>query len=214
MSKLKIFYRRKIILLLIIGIIFLGIFSAYKYSYLLCDRISCISLNSISTWREQEIYEDNYSRYRALLTTPGYLIRIEKNLNLSEKNAENLILVDVMQKKGLFDDVVNPYTGTISNRISCENRYKPEVQILSINNLKVTYYSGWLNDRLQYGVCLDDELVYKVYNALFYCSNQRTLYHLEFIAAIKDRLEDSYFLNQIQSIKCQNPFLKTGNIFP
>ncbi len=214
MSNLKIFYRRKIFLLLIIGIVFFGIFLAYKYSYLLCNRTRCISLNSISTWREQEIYENNYSKYRALLATPKYLIRIEKNSNLSKKDAETLILVDVMQKRGLFDEAVNPYTGTISNKISCENRYKPEVQIISANDLKVTYYSGWLNDRLQYGACLDDQLIYKAYNALFYCSGQRTLYHLEFIAAIKDKPEDSYFLNQIESIKCQNPLLKIGNIFP
>ena len=214
MNSLKIFYRRKILLLLIIGIICFCIFLAHKYSYLLCNRIRCISLNSISAWREQEIYENNYSRYRALLVAPSYLIRIEKNSNLSKEDAENLILFDVMQKKGLFDDIINPYTGEISNKISCENRYKPEVQIIPANDLKVTYYSGWLNDRLQYGVCLDDQLIYKTHNALFYCSNQRSLYHLEFIMAIKDKPEDSYFLNQIQSIKCQNPLLKIGNIFP
>jgi len=208
------FYRRKIFLLLIISIIFFGIFLAYEYSYLLCNRTSCISLNSINTWREQEIYENNYSRYRALLTASGYLIRIEKNSNLSKEDAENLILVDVMRKKGLFDDVVNPYTGEISNKISCENRYKPDAQIISTDDLKVTYYSGWLNNRLQYGACLDNQLIYKVYNALFYCLDQRTLYHLEFIVATKDKPEDSYFLNQIQSIKCQNPLLKIGNIFP
>jgi hypothetical protein len=207
-------FHKQIIAFFAVSITVLIIFLGYRYSYILCSRISCVLLDSIDIWKEQEIYENTSSMYRSLLTAPGYSIRIEKNSNLSEKDANNLTLVNIMRIKGLFDNARSPYTGAISNEISCENKYKPEIKEMTINGMKVTYYIGWLNNRLQYGACLDDQLTHKAYNALFYCSSQKALYHFEFIAAIKDKPDDSYFLNQIQSIKCQNPLLKIGNIFP
>jgi hypothetical protein len=213
MNNLKIF-NKKIVVLFIIIITILILFLGHRYSYILCSRLSCISLSSINTWKEQEIYENTSSIYRSLLTASGYSIRIEKNSNLSEKDATNLTLVNVMKIKGLFDNARSPYTGAISNEISCENKYKPEIKEMTVNGIKVTYYIGWLNNRLQYGVCLDDQLTHKAYNALFYCPNQKVLYHLEFIVAIKDNPEDSFFLNQIESIKCQSPLSKIDNIFP
>jgi len=213
MNNIKIFYKQ-IIVFLTVGILIFIIFLGYRYSSSLCRRLSCVSLNSIDTWKEQEVYENTPSVYRSLLADTGYLIRVEKNSNLSENDADDLTLVNVMKIKGLFDNARSPYTGAISNEISCENKYKPEIKEMTINGVKVTYYIGWLNNRLQYGVCLDDQLTHKAYNALFYCSNQKALYHVEFIVQIKDNPEDSFFLNQIESIKCQSPLSKIGNIFP
>jgi len=214
MNNIKVFHKQIIAFLAVSILLLIIIFLGYRYLSSLCRRLNCVSLNSINTWKEQEVYENTPLIYRSLFTASGYLVRVEKNLRLSKKDADDLTLVNIMKVEGLFNKARSPYTGEISNEISCDNKYKPEVKEITLNGIKTTYYIGWLNDRFQYGACLDDQLTYKAYNALFYCQNQKTLYHLEFIAAIKDKPEDSFFLDQIESIKCQNPLSKIGNIFP
>jgi hypothetical protein len=195
-------------------IILLIAFLFYRYSHFLCDHISCVSINQADLLKEQVTYENNFSTYKALWKSPNYLLKVEKNSNISTKDANTLILVDAMRVQGLFDDAQNPYTGEISDEISCDNKYKPEIKKITINNIDITYYSGWMNDRMQYGSCLDDQLVYKAYSSLFYCSNQKILYHLEFIFSLENDPREQYFLSQIQNLKCQNPLSKIGKLFP
>lgn len=171
-----------------------------------CDRLSCIRITGSQTWKESAVYEHTNTSYRALLNGDHLTIRVEKYSPLSAYDAALLTKVDGMKILGLFDDARSPYPGDISDRITCDKSLKPTIAHLQANGADITYYAGWLNNRLQYGTCTDTDLPYIAYNAYFYCPEERADYHLEFITARENKNDGSY-LSLIRSIRCLPSFL-------
>jgi len=170
-----------------------------------CNKISCISTAESSTWQEKDIYEHTKKVFRAMYEAPKYRIRIEKRSQLSQSDATLLTKVETMKIAGLFDRAASPYPGVISDKIICDESYKPEFMLVQNASLNITYYQTWLNDRLQPGSCLESDKKFKSHNARFYCKNEKALYHLEFITRSSDNHQNDYFAT-IQTIRCQNRF--------
>ncbi len=187
--------------------ILIGLFLfAFAMSYHTCDRLTCISVSGKHTWKEIDAYEHTAKTYRALFQANTYRVRVEKNSGLTTDDAALLMKVNMMKISGLFDDARSPYPGALSDRIVCDHAYKPDIRHMTNDSqLPITYYTGWLNDRLQFGSCLDSELPYKSYNAYAYCPREKALYHLEWIINRSKDNEDEY-MNSMRTMRCQTPF--------
>jgi hypothetical protein len=166
-----------------------------------CTKLTCISVSGMDEWQEIEAYEATQTVYRALLAAPSYRIRVEKRAKLAPEDAKLLLNVDVMQITGLFDDARSPYPGMVSDRIRCDDRLKPKIETIHNESLEVTYFRAGLNNRLQYGTCIENELPYKSYNALFYCEKEKALYQLEFITD-RQKASDATYRDLATSIRC------------
>jgi hypothetical protein len=184
----------------LLGILIAGVFIYLSHSAS-CDTLQCIRFHNKSVWKEQEIYEQTNTSYRALYRHGNDFLRLEKSNHMAPQDAALLTKVDVMKTMGLFDDARSPYPGAISDTIKCDKAFVPKVDHVLVGDLSVTYFSGWVNNRLQYGTCLDGELPYRSYSAYFYCPNQKSFYHMEIIWPKSDH-DDSTGKDFINSLKC------------
>jgi hypothetical protein len=179
-----------------------------------CRSYSCISLSFSKSWNEKEVYENTGKAYRALLTSSEGLVRIEKYAKLGLSDAQNLTNIRLMRMEGLFENARSPYPGPLSDEISCDTKYKPVSETFSVNTTDVTYINGYLNNRMQYGTCIDNQVVYQGYNALFYCKNHLSWYQIELIIPSDKTQPEEYYKNLFRSITCQSPLVNSGTIFP
>lgn len=205
-------WTRKKVITLRLGIViltFILLYTAVSLFFPPCDRLTCITMTGLAGWKEKEVYEHTKTMYRALLSDPNFLIRVEKNAHLSSDDAALMTKVNIMKVTGLFDDARSPYPGAISDRIRCDTAYRPIVQRLNNATTEVTYYTARLNERLQIGSCLESEIVFRSYTAYFYCGQEKALYHVELIA--KRDADDQAYTTIIQSIRCQKPNLWNMN---
>lgn len=171
-----------IIIVAIIGIIFTtNIFS--------CSRISCITIKDQNKYLLKDTYEENKYIYRAMYTNSGNLLRIETRPS-SPDEANQAIQTQIVRTKGLFEDAAAPYPGEISDVIACSNEYKPVYSSKQQNGINVSHFEGYINDRLVFGSCVDDQAKYHDTLAMFYCPNQKKFYQVEVIIPRKDYINN------------------------
>lgn len=177
-----------------------------------CTGLICVSFNNKTDFTSPLVYENNQKTYRALYKNRDQILRVESYSQVSLEQATKFNKYKTMQINSLFENAQAPYPGAISDEISCDPKYKPVYKQINANSLKISYYSGYLNDRVQYGGCIGDQLKYKSSTAMFYCQSQKKWYQLEFISPINQEDNDNLYL--IKSISCVNQPPKTGNFFP
>lgn len=193
---------RKFLITAIIIISFIAvayIFFLYKTE---CSKMSCISFYRKTHFILQAQYENNKKAYRVLLKDENLLLRVETYSQVSPEQAKKFYEYKTMQLTNLYEDAESPYPGVISDQISCGQKFKPIFKQLKTKALNISYYSGYLNDRLQYGSCIEDQLRYKSKVAMFYCQPQKKWYQLEFITPFDKDTEEG--LRAIESINCVN----------
>ena len=178
-----------------------------------CQGYFCLSFKDINKYKIKELYEDTDKAYRAIIKNGDLIIRLEVYQNINSETAKKFNQYKIVQMEGLFENIRSPYPGAISDEIACEQKYKPKVQNMNKNGLDKIYFSGYLNDRLQYGSCIDEQNIYKGYTVLFYCTDQYRWYQFEIIGPI-NRLSDRDYLLIIESISCEKPSSNIGKIFP
>ena len=130
----------------------------------------------------QEIYQDDKDVYRALYSKDNNLLRVDIRSNISEPEAIKQMEGQITRMTALFEKAVSPYPGEISNVIECGQEYKPVFAQEEINGTQVSYFTGYLNERLVFGACTEDQVEYQGIFALLYCVNQSQLIQLEIIA--------------------------------
>jgi len=177
-------------------------FLAWQRYAPLCKKLTCISVTGIDQWKETDIYELSKNTYRALLQAPSYTIRVEKHSGITSADAATLTKVRTMQMSGLFDEARSPYPGILSDRIRCDDQLKPQIEQMNNEGLKVVYVTAWVNNRLQYGTCVEGDLPYKSYSATFYCAGEKALYQIELITE-REKANDDIYKGVIASIRCQ-----------
>lgn len=194
--------RDKFILLFILFAISLVIVLLYNFSTN-CPKYGCLSINNLEQFRTSGVYQDDKNIYRALLSNDNDLIRIEVRKNVKEESAQKDIQGEIVRMKALFENALSPYPGELSNEIQCAKEFKPALTIKKINNTEVSYFNGFLNERMVFGSCVKEQAVYKGILALFYCSSKKQLFQLELITLSKDFLQNpSKYQQMIESIKC------------
>lgn len=151
-----------------------------------CKRINCLTLLYKQDYKLDKIYEENNYVYRALYKKDKDLLRVEVKSNLSAVDADQAVQVQITRTKGIFEDAAAPYPGEISDVISCGDQYKPTYLSKKINGIDISYFSGFVNDRLVFGSCVSDQAAYKDTLAMFYCGNQHKFYQIEIITPRQD----------------------------
>lgn len=189
----------KILVIMTVCIVGISIFIIKGES---CNQLNCLIFNRKSQYIFKTEYENTDKAFRALYSNKDQLLRMEVYSQTSGQQSDNFVEYKKMQIMGLYEDAKSPYPGTISDKITCDRKYKPVFKTLKNNWLKLEYYSGYLNERMQFGSCIDDQLVYNNQAVMFYCSSQKKWYHLEFISPLKS--SSQYVLDIISTIKCKN----------
>ncbi len=172
-----------------------------------CRGYACLSFADRQNFREIEQVENTNISYSGTLTKGSIHVRLEAYLAPTQDVAERFTQAKVMQLQGLFEVARSPYPGVLSNEIVCEDKFKPVVKETSLSNgLGATIITGYLNDRLQYGICLDDQIAYIGRTAMLYCNDQKKWYYFEAITKKSDPKANADATHLIQSLKCQKPF--------
>lgn len=167
-----------------------------------CYKLTCIGFNDKEKYTLKLEYENTKKAYRALYEKNKDVLRVEAYYQVSQKQADKFFDYKKMQIMGLYEDAKSPYPGVISDRITCEERYRPKFIDSKNNSISLKLYSGYLNGQMQFGSCIDDQLVYRNNAVMFYCPGQQIWYQLEFIGNIK--LSDKTELDSIKTINCKN----------
>lgn len=140
-------------------------------------------MKDLDKFKVQEIYQDDRDVYRALLSKDSDLLRVDVRSSIPESDAEKRIQARITMMKVLFENAASPYPGEISDEIECGERYKPVFSVEEINGIQVSYFIGYLNKRLVFGVCTEDQIAYQGILSLFYCPSQSQLFQLEIITS-------------------------------
>ncbi len=181
-----------------------------------CSTYECLVFPEKNLWKIQTVYEKDSNVFRGLLERPDYFVRLERvSLLQQQQSADNLTKIRLMQIQGLFDTAQSPYPGVITDRIVCADTYKPNPDILTTaSGVGITYFSAFLNSRLQYGICTDDQIVYKVYTALFSCQQTDDWYSVELIVPKGKASSDSAYIGLFRQIGCQRPSVNLVKFLP
>jgi len=186
----------------LIGAVFsLGIL--FFFLFFRCSQLSCISITHLAPFQKQEVYESTRKTFRAVYTTASGLFRIEKQASLSSSDAETLTKATVMTIQGLFANARSPYPGPLSDEIVCDNKFKSEPELYTTDSTAMTTLIAYANSRLQYGSCIDDQILYKGYIAMFYCKNHASWYKAELLIPIAEATEDASFMKRLHTIQCR-----------
>lgn len=192
-----------IIIIGIFVVILLCVGFINKNIWLTCPAYECLLFPGKNLWKIQAVYENTNSTWRGLLVHPNYLIRLEQISHILPEEAVKLSTIKFMQTRSLFDTARSPYPGVITDKIVCDEKYKPLLnRQLTSSGIMITYYSGFLNNRLQYGNCTEDQIAYKGYVALFYCPKIREWYNIEFIVPKRKITTDSFYIGLFKQIDC------------
>lgn len=171
-----------------------------------CRKYSCLFFEDKQKFREIENIEDSTNGYKGTLTKGNIRVRLEAYSAPSQEVSERFTQTKVMQLQGLFENIRSPYPGALSNEIICEDRFKPIIKDININGIKTKTITGYLNERLQYGSCVESQLTYTGKTAILYCKNQKKWYLFEIITKKSDVNFDPETTHLIQSLKCQKSF--------
>jgi len=200
------FVRKKWKLLsLFIVIIFVSLGIHLGINTLSCQGLACLSLENRDQYKIEKIYEESKYLFRALYKKDNILLRIEIRPNSSSEEAEQAIQTQLVKIKGLFGDAASPYPGEISDVISCNEEYKPVYSTKQQNGIQVSYFTGFVNERLVFGSCTNDQIAYHDTLVMFYCDKQKKFYQVEIIVPHQDYLSSPEKYQQISnSIACRN----------
>ncbi|MDO8551805.1 MAG: hypothetical protein Q7S03_03965 [bacterium] len=155
----------------------------------------------MDSYKIKEVYEDSPQIYRALLSKGKNFLRVEVKSDISTQDANSYIRSEVTKMNGLFENALAPYPGQISDEIVCPGQFKPVYKSEKINNLEVTSFTGFLNQRLTFGACTEDQAVYKGRINYFYCPAKEKIFALELITPNQDKPDE--FLQEINTVRCK-----------
>ena len=192
----------RILLLLLFVFVLIALYSFFVVPRR-CEKISCITIPMLPPKPDIDLYENSRDAYRALYKGDHEKIRIAMYQTKDANTAELRNQATIMKIDSLYENARSPYPGTLSEIISCENKYKPKPFIFQSKDSTMTLYKGYLNNRLQYGTCIDNQITQKVYSALFFCDNHSSWYQLELIIPVNAAEPDEYFFNQLKNTSCQ-----------
>jgi hypothetical protein len=159
-------------------------------------------MKNISSFTRTDTYTDTPSVYRALYTDKNTYVRIEAQ-KIPAIDAEARISTDVTRMKALFEKAPAPYPGDISDAIVCDPKYVPVYREMATSDGKLRYFTGYINNRLTFGSCSQNEATYRGFMAFMYCKKTSLSVRVELMvpADIFTKHEDA-FTKQILSLRC------------
>lgn len=168
-----------------------------------CKEIQCINFKNQNEYKVKEVYEKNNFIYRALYENGDFLLKTEIRSNYTNDDAKQIIETQLVRTKGLFEDAAAPYPGELSDVIACSNAYKPVYSSRTQDGINFSSFDGYVNKRLVFGSCADDQAEYHDTLTMFYCPTQKKFYQLEIIIPNKKYKQNPKLSTDIlESISC------------
>ena len=99
---------------------------------------------------------------------------------LNRETADKLLKSKTNQVRAVYTDAVSPYPGEISDKISCVKQFEPQFSIIDSGELMISTFSGYYNDRMQFGVCNKNQISFQGTLSFFYCPAYEQFHTLEF----------------------------------
>ncbi len=170
-----------------IGCIVSGIFLSHQFiSPSLCRNLSCVSIPGISSYRLKEMYTDTEAAYRALYASGTRYIRIEAQPT-NAADAQKQLDASIIRMKALFEKAPAPYPGDISDTIVCDPSFAPRYETVKLpDGTNARYFVGYLNNRMTFGSCSQNQAVYKGIMMFMYCPANSLTLRVELIAPTKE----------------------------
>lgn len=168
----------------------------------LCAHLSCIRMKDTSGFLVKDIYSNTEQTYRALYTQADRFIRIEAQ-RTTPGSAQEELDAAVTKVKAMYEKAPAPYPGEISDAIICDPRFIPTYEEIKQNDRRTALFIGYLNNRMTFGSCSQDQAVYRGILALTYCPKRSLLIRLELIAPTADfDSNENALTGQMRTLSC------------
>ncbi len=168
-----------------------------------CKGIACIKVPG-APYRVRDIYEDTGRIWRGLLQSGDTYMRLETIRAIPSSEAGEYTQLRLAQIEGLFDTAASPYPGAISHTIRCDDAYKPKpVTRTTADGTQVTFFSSFMNSRMQYGVCMDNQITYRSYTGMFHCQKSDVWVSLEMIVPYGSHREPATYEHVFTALACK-----------
>ncbi len=168
----------------------------------LCRDFHCIRMDKLDVFRLKDLYSDTPDAYRVLFQSGNQWLRIEaKPVPLATSGQE--LNAAVTKVKAMFEKAPAPYPGDVSDAVVCDSRFVPTYEEIQTETNPLSLFVGYLNDRMTFGSCSENQAVYRGILALTYCPKQTLLLRIELIAKVSDFLShEKELVDQIKSLRC------------
>ena len=168
-----------------------------------CQKLSCLQLHQTAVLKLTEVYEEvRGSVYRARYQTGDTIVRVDVRSDVDPDASADYIKGRIAGMKALYDNIRSPYPGLLSNEIVCDDGFKPVYTTFkNAQGIEMQMITGYLNDRLAFGSCQQDQAIYRGVMVLFSCPQRKQLYQVEFIMR-NESFDQSYMESMARSLGC------------
>jgi hypothetical protein len=124
------------------------------------------------------------------------IVKIKKIENIEINEAENYINDNMFVIESMYRGISSPYPGALSNRIECEEKFKPK----KVKNKPFDYYFLFATDRMTYGACSKDQIEYHTIMFFLFCEKTKDFFQIELFVSLDKDI--AFFENKLKEISC------------
>lgn len=168
-----------------------------------CQKPKCLIPDPINQFKLSEIYKDENRIFQAQYINGDLIARLMVETGINQSLSETKINEYVRTIKTLYENKTSPYPGQVSQKIVCQEGYKPIYGEKNFNGIKVTYLTGFMTGRFTFGACVDDLLTRRGIIAWFRCDKINTFNQVEFILPKNYPAVDSNLDRWFNKINCR-----------
>lgn len=127
----------------------------------------------------------------------GYVFRrddetlhIEKMEGIDGKSSNILIQDEMTSINALYANSLSAYPGDVSNKIVCNEKFRPVYHEEVIDDISYRYYLLYATARFGLGACSEDIVKYKHLLGWIYCPQGQRLYSVKYFMPLKNNFEE------------------------
>jgi len=124
------------------------------------------------------------------------IMKVKKIQDYSESLVQQYITDNIFVINTQYRELHSPYPGRLSNRIECEDEFKP----IEISNTPFNYYKIYSTDRFTYGACSWDLITYQSILYFVYCEDSNSFYQIQLFLPLD--VEIGPYENKLKSLSC------------
>lgn len=132
-----------------------------------------------------EKFDRKYSQVY-ILRQDDKILQLEKIEGIDDKSSDILIQDEITGINALYANSLSAYPGDVSNKIVCNDRFKPVYRKKIANNIFYRYYLLYATARLGLGACSEDIVKYKHLLGWIYCPHEQKLYSIKYFMPLKN----------------------------
>lgn len=117
-------------------------------------------------------------------------LRIEKIEGIDGKSSDILTGDEMLSINALYANSLSAYPGDVSNKIVCNEKFRPVYREKVIDDISYRYYLLYATARFGLGACSEDIVEYKHLLGWIYCSQEQKLYSVKYFMPLKNNFEE------------------------